>query len=184
MSGELLLADEGAADREECFVDVGAPVVAAGEAALVVQPGDRAFDNPALDSESGAVLGWLLGAAAFGDSRRDAPGAQFAPVTGRVVGAIREQRFGAEATMRADRWDAVDELEQLRDVVAVRRCQGDRQRHAVAAADQVVLAAFARAVDRRGPGLLAPPLARTCELSTTARDQSIWPASSSSSNST
>ena len=184
MSGELLVADERAADREERFVDVGAPVVAAREAAVVVQPGEGALDDPALDSQAGAVLGWLLGAAAFGDPRRDASGAQFQAVTGRVVGAIREQRLGAEAAVRADRRDAIDELEQLGDVVAVRRGQRDRERQPVAAADQVVLAAFARAVDRRGAGLLAPPLARTCELSTTPRDQSIWPRSSSSSNST
>ena len=184
MSGELLLADEGAADREECFVDVGATVVAAREAAVVVQPGDAAFDDPALDSEPGAVFGGLLGAAALGDPRRDAASAQFATVACRVVGAVGQQRLGAEAAVGANRWDTVDELEQLCYVVTVGGGQRDRQRDPVAAADQVVLAAFARAVDRRGAGLLAPPLARTCELSTTARDQSIWPASSSSSNST
>lgn len=184
MSGELLVADEGAADREECFVDVGAPVVAAGEAAVVVQPGDRALNDPALGPQTGAVFGWLLGAAAFGDPRRDPPRAQFAGVAGRVVGAIGQERLGPEAVVRADRWDTINELDQLGDVVAIRGRQRRGQRQPVAAADQVVLAAFARAVDRRGPGLLAPPLARTCELSTTALDQSIWPRSSSSSSST
>ena len=184
MSGELLVADEGAADREECFVDVGAPVVAAGEAALVVQPGDGAFDHPALGSQAGAVFGGMLGAAALGDPWRDATRPERCAVSAAVVGAVGQQRLGAEAVVRADRRDTVDELEQLGDVVAVPRRQRDRERQPVAAADQVVLAAFARAVDRRGPGLLAPPLARTCELSTTARDQAIWPRSSSSSNST
>ena len=35
-AGEVLVADQGAADGEEGFVDVGATVVAAGEAAVVV----------------------------------------------------------------------------------------------------------------------------------------------------
>jgi hypothetical protein len=74
--------------------------------------------------------------------------AQLAKVTGRVVGAVSEQRLGAETIVRTDRRDTVDELEQLRDVVAVARRQRRGERHAVAAADQVVLTAFARAVDR------------------------------------
>jgi hypothetical protein len=184
VAGELLVADECAADCEERFVDVGAAVVAAREAALVVQPGERALDHPAFGSQSGAVLGRLLGCTAFGDSWRDPSGTQLAAVTGRVVGAVGEQRLGTETVVRADRRDTIDELDQLRDVVAVGGGERDRERQPVAAADQVVLAAFARAVDRRGPGLLAPPLARTCELSTTARDQSIWSRSSSSSNNT
>ncbi len=42
------MADEGAADREEGFVDVGASVVATVQAAVLVQPGDRALDYPAV----------------------------------------------------------------------------------------------------------------------------------------
>jgi hypothetical protein len=42
----LLVADEGGADGEEGFVDVGAAVVAAIEAAVLVHPGERALDHP------------------------------------------------------------------------------------------------------------------------------------------
>jgi hypothetical protein len=45
---ELLSADEGAADREEGFVDVGATV----QAAVAVQPGDRALDYPAVFAQT------------------------------------------------------------------------------------------------------------------------------------
>jgi hypothetical protein len=51
---EMCMADQGAADRHERFVDVGAAVMAAREAARVVQPGERALDHPALDAEPGA----------------------------------------------------------------------------------------------------------------------------------
>ena len=184
MSGDVLLADEGAADREERFVDVGAPVVAAGEAAVVVQPGEGALHDPALGSEPGAVLAGALGGTALGDLGHDSAGAQLGTVTLGVIRTVGEQRLRAELAVGADRRDAVDEVGQLGDVVAIGRGQRRRERDPVARADQVVFAALAAAVDWRGPGLLAPPLARTCELSTTARDQSIWPASSSSSNST
>jgi hypothetical protein len=59
----------------------------------------------------------------------------------------------------------------------------DRERAAAAAGDQVVLGAAAGAVDRARAGLGAPPKARTCELSITARDQSIRSASFSLANS-
>jgi hypothetical protein len=48
---ELLVANEGASDGEEGFMDVGASVVAAIEAAMLVQPGDRALDHPAVFAE-------------------------------------------------------------------------------------------------------------------------------------
>ena len=48
----MFVADEGAADGEEGFVDVGASVVAAVQAAVLVQPGDRSLDHPAFFAES------------------------------------------------------------------------------------------------------------------------------------
>jgi len=41
-------ADEAAGDREEGLVDVGAALEADAESAVLVQPGDRALDHPAL----------------------------------------------------------------------------------------------------------------------------------------
>lgn len=43
----MLVADEGAADDEEGFVDVLAAVVATIEAPVGVKPGDRALHYPA-----------------------------------------------------------------------------------------------------------------------------------------
>lgn len=184
MSGDVLLADQRTADREERLVDVASTVVAASEAAVVVQPAERALNDPAFSPYSGAVHSRRLDAPALGDPRLDPESTQLGAVALGVIGAVGDERCGTELTVAADRRDAGDKLEQLGDVVAVGGGHGRRQRHPVPAADQVVFAAFAAAVDRRGPGLLAPPLARTCELSTTARDQSSWPACCNSSNST
>jgi hypothetical protein len=48
---EVLEADQAAGDREEGLVNVGASLVADAEAAVLVQPGDRAFDYPTLLAE-------------------------------------------------------------------------------------------------------------------------------------
>jgi hypothetical protein len=118
------------------------------------------------------------------DAGCDAAVAEFFAVAFGVICPVCVQASGAELAVAAGRRDAVDELGELRDVVAVSAGQRDGQRRAVAVDDQMMLAAKTAAVDRRRAGLLAPPLARTCELSTTARDQSIAPAYWSSSNST
>ena len=74
-AGEGFEADEAAADFEERFVDVVAAFVADAEPAVLVQPGERALDDPALAAEPGAVR--TLG---LGDPGTDASGAQCAAV--------------------------------------------------------------------------------------------------------
>ncbi len=144
-----------------------------------MQPSDRALHDPAFFAEARAVA-----ALAFGDPGSDAALAKCLVVTAAVVGAVGEQCAGLELAVAACRGYAVHEREQLADVVAVGGCEGRGQRDAAGLADHVVLGARPAAVDRRGPRLGAPPLARTCELSTTALDQSSWPASCRSSKST
>ena len=175
----LFVADAGAGEREHGFVDVGATGMSSGEVAVGMQPGDRALYDPALFSEAGSVAGLLSG-----DPGCDAAVAEFFAVAFRVICPVGVQPPGSELAIAAGRRDAIHKLGELRDVVAVPAGQGDRQRRALAVDDQMVLAAKTAAVDRRRTGLLAPPLARTCELSTTARDQSTWPVSWSSSNNT
>jgi hypothetical protein len=76
-------ADQAAGEGEEGFVHVGVAVVADGEAAVAVEPGEGAFDDPAVGAESGAVL-----ALAAGDERFDAAFAQLAAAAGVVVAAV------------------------------------------------------------------------------------------------
>jgi hypothetical protein len=176
---DVFEADVGAGEGEHGFVDVGAAGVSAGEVAVGVQPGDRSLDHPAVASETGPVAG-----VAFGDVGCDPAFSQFAAVVLGIVGPVGVNAAWTELAVTACRWHAIHELEELRDVVAVGARQCDRERDAFPVDDYVVLAARTRAIDRRGAGLLAPPLARTCELSTTARDQSISPASCNSSSRT
>ncbi len=120
-------------------MDVVAAFVADSEAAVLVQPGDRAFNDPALLAEPGAVR--CLGS---GDPRLDAASAELAPSLARVVGAVAVEPFRSAtgtAAAAAHGRDRIDERDHLRDVVAVAAGQADREWAAAAAGDQVVLGA-------------------------------------------
>jgi len=140
-------------------VDVGASFVADAEAAVLVEPADRALDDPSLPPEAGAVSG--LGVR---DDGADAPLAEPAAVAAGVVGAVAEQAVGSfawAAALAADRRDRVDQREQLEDVGAVGGADRERKRGAASAGNRMVLGAAPTAVYRAWTGLLAPPTART-----------------------
>ena len=124
------------------------------ESAAVVEPGEGAFDDPAVASEPGSVFGL-----AASDDRFDAALPDESAVLVMVVAAVGEQRLRPatrSAWSAAHRWDAVEQLEQLRDVVAVGGGQRPGEREAAAVDEQMVLAAGATAVDGARPGLGAP----------------------------
>jgi hypothetical protein len=79
------VGDEAAGEFEEGFVDVGSPFPAGAEAFEAVEPGEAAFDDPAVGSQSGAVEG-----AATGDGRDDAALADLFAVDVVVVPAVGE----------------------------------------------------------------------------------------------
>ena len=79
------MADQAAGDGEECFVDVGAAFVAQSESSVLVEPGDGAFDDPALAAEPGAVAGLEAG-----DLRFDAALLEFVEDAVDVVAAVAE----------------------------------------------------------------------------------------------
>lgn len=112
------------------MVDLGAAVVADEQAAALVEPGEGAFDDPAVAAEAGAVL-----ALAAGEDRFDPARPELAAVALRVVGAVGEEPVGA-AARSADtttyRWDAVDQGQQLRDVVPVATGERPRERQPAA----------------------------------------------------
>ena len=99
---------------------------------------------------------WL---AAAGDAGLDAAGAHGAAVLVVVVGAVGVQLVRSlpwAATTTAHGWDAVEQFEQLGDVVAVGGGQRPGERQPAAVYEQVVLAAAPAAIDRAGTGLRAP----------------------------
>lgn len=101
---------------------VVAAVVANEQPLELVQPGEGALDDPAVAAEPGAVCGL-----AAGDLRSDPAPAQLAPVLVVVVTAVGAETVGAPsrtARLAAHRRHAVEQRNQLRDVVAV--TAGDR----------------------------------------------------------
>jgi hypothetical protein len=111
------VADEAAADGEERFVDVAAAVVADEQPFELVEPGEGAFDDPAVAAEPGAVFGL-----ATGDLGCDAAPAKLAAAAVVVVTAIGGDALGSSsrtADLAAHGWHPVDERDQLGAVVAV-----------------------------------------------------------------
>jgi hypothetical protein len=135
-------------------VDVVVAVGTDEEAAAVVEPGEGAFDDPAVPAESGAVFGL-----APGDHGFDAAFPHKAAVLVVVVAAVGEQRLGASsrsADTAADGRYPVEQFEQLADVVAVAagECPGERDPAAVY--EEVVLATCPAAVNGAGTRFGAP----------------------------
>ena len=135
-------------------MDLVAAVGAQEQATAVVQPGEGAFDDPALATDAGAVS-----ALAACDHRPDAELRDEATVLVVVVAAVGKQLLrpssGATAAP-AHGWNAVEQLEQLRHVVAVRAGQRPGERDAAGVDEQMVLAPAPAAVDRARADLGAP----------------------------
>ena len=149
-------ADAGAAEPKKRLVDVGAPLPANAQAAEAVQPREGALDHPAVDAQPASVRG-----AALGDEGLDPAGSQLASVRLGVVAAVGvegQRSPSRSAGHSSHRGHGVNELDELRDVVAVRRRQAEGQRGAVAVDEQVVLAARSRAVRWIGTRLFPPLL--------------------------
>jgi hypothetical protein len=135
-------------------VDVVAAVGANQEAAAVVEPGEGALDDPTVTAETGAGLG-----SAACDDRLDAALPDEPAVLVVVVAAVgdkRQRSASRSADAATDRRHAVEQLEQLGDVVAVAAGERPGQRDTTAIYQEVVLAAAAAAVDRAGTRLGAP----------------------------
>ena len=107
-------------------MDVVAAVGADQEAAAVVEPGEGAFDDPAVTAEPGAVLGL-----AKSDDWFDAALPDESAVLVVVVAAVGSDPLRA-TTRPADQSsygrDALEQREQLGDVVAVAAGERPRER--------------------------------------------------------
>lgn len=171
------MADEAAGDREEGLVDVGASFVAESESAVLVQPGEGAFDDPALAAEPGAVFVLLTG-----DLGVDSACSQSVEHVVGVVAAVAEHALWPlswAAGFAFDGRDRVEQVEQLAGVGPVSGGEDRGERDPASVADQVVFAAGFAPVDGARAGFGAPFNAGTNDESTTARDQSILSTSCS-----
>ena len=140
-------------------MDLVAAVVADEQPFELVQPGEGAFDDPAVAAEPGAVLG-----AAAGDLRGDAAAAELATVALVVVAAVGGHPVGPSAwpaDLAAHRRHTVDERDQLGDVMAV--AAGDRpgKRDPGRVYEKVMLRAVSGSINRARARLGAPFFACT-----------------------
>ena len=155
-------------------MDVVAAVGADEESASVVEPGEGAFDDPAVTAEAGAVCGL-----AARDHRFDPAFSEEPAVLVVVVAAVGEQRLGTTpgpADPAADGRHPVEEFEQLGDVVAVTARQRPRERGAVAVYKEVMLAPCPAPINGAWTRFRAPFFAWMWLPSATARSHSSWSA--------
>lgn len=142
------MADQHAGQLQQPEVEVGAALPPSVEPLVGVQPGEAAFDDPPVPPQPGTMR-----SAASGNARGDAPGSQLPPVLVVVVASVSEQLPGlapgptAEA---ADRWNRVNQWQQLGDVVPVAARDSHLQRDAIRVDDQMVFGAGTAAIDRAG----------------------------------
>lgn len=172
---EGIVTDFDAAQDEERLVDVGPAFVPHPQAAVLVQPAMRPLHHPSRHAQAAAV-----GGVASGQHRFDPAPTQRVAVRPRVVSAVALHAVGASmrpAHLARHGRDGVDDRQELRYVVRVGGRNRRRQRDAMGVGRDVVLRAVLAAIRGAGSGLGPPKTARTDELSTTARDQSILSAS-------
>jgi hypothetical protein len=98
-------------------VDVGAAFVADAQSAVLMQPGDRALDDPALLAEPGAVRGRLVR-----DQRSDLLAPQLLARGFALVAAVADDAGGAAlgpTAFAAHGRNRLDERDELEAVIAV-----------------------------------------------------------------
>jgi hypothetical protein len=165
---------------EQAGEDVGAALVASGEAAEAHQPGDCPFDDPTMASQTFGGLN-----AFASDADADPPSSEIGATARDVVRLVSMKLGRSEAwpswlpARTDDGWDRLDQRLEDARIVQVRCRQLHGQRNALAVHNQVVLGAQLPTVSRVPPGRCAPFLARTLVLSRLTRSQSILPSSPS-----
>ena len=115
-----------------------------------------------------------------GNHRLDAALAKFLAMRLGVIATVCVDDFGLlkrSATYAANRWNGVDQWQQLGDVVAIRACQDRADRNAVGVYEDVVLGTWSRAIRGVRTSFSPAPTARTHGESTAARERSSSPAS-------
>jgi hypothetical protein len=126
---------------------------------VVVEPGEGALDDPADTAEPGAVLGL-----ATSDLWCDVAGTEFAPVFVVVVAAVGGDPLGPlarPADRAAYRWHALNERDQLCDVVAVAAGHRPREWDPARVYEKVMLGAVSGSINRARARLGAPFFACT-----------------------
>jgi len=149
------------------------PFVPQIESTKSMQPRERALDDPPCPPQPAA-----MGPSAFGQLAGDAAPGQLVPMRLRVVAPISldESRLPQRTTgSAAQRRNAIDQRQELRHVVAVRRREGRDNRNPVGVGENMMFRPGLTAIGRVRSSFFPPRSARSEALSTTARARSSWP---------
>lgn len=151
------------------------------QAAILMQPGEGALYHPPRLAQTTAMPH-----KASGQHWLDTPSDQQTPVRVRIIATVCLHPGGSEfrpARPALDRRNSLYKWQQLGDIVHVGGGQNDGKWRAFCIRDRVMLAPRFSSIRRARPRFFPPWTARTNELSTRARSQSIlsWPRSSASS---
>lgn len=155
-------------------MNAGQSLVTHSQAAELMQPSDRALDNPASLTQTAAMRGTTLG-----QLGTDAVGMQPITVGLGVVAAITLNALGLvlrPARLTGERWNRLHQGFQLSDVVPVGLSEDDAQRNALRLDQEVVLATRLTAIGWVRSSFFPPCTARTEELSATTREKSTFSA--------
>jgi hypothetical protein len=153
-------------------MNVRTPFVANAEATKLMQPSIGTLDNPAKCAQTTAVFG-----IAFGQHGFNSPSDQGSAVVLGIVSPVplhSVRTLARSAALSRNGGNGIHQREQLRYIVAIRARDGGGQRKTVRIGKDMVLRTVFPPIRRVRPSLVPPKTARTLQLSTTARDQSIW----------
>jgi len=167
---------------KEGFVNRGQPFVAYAQSSELMQPGDGAFDDPPSLPQVTAMRGPSLG-----NLMPDAALFQRQAVSAAIVGTIGLDRFWPfqwPPALASNWFYAVNQWQQLRNIMPVGLGQNDVDRDALRVDEKVVLAACLTAIGWVRSTFFPPCTARTDELSATTREKSSLSAPRNLSRST
>lgn len=142
-----------------------------------VQPGIGTFDDPSYFPKTAAVR-FAASGNRCGNSGSVQRPAIFVVVVS-PIGIDPARLSQGTTTQTANRWDGVDQWQQLRDVVAVRPRQDDRERRAVGVGGDVMFGTGSRTIGGVRSSFSPAPTARTEVESMTTREKSIRSAARS-----
>lgn len=167
--------DERTAYVQKRQVHICAPLVADAQTAIAIEPGERAFNDPAMPAESFAALD-----AAPRDTWRNRTLARLFAQRLQVIRFISMQlrrTLPRSAAPTFDRLNRIHRFEHHARVMHVGRREYHRERDALPVHDQMAFRARFAAIRWIRPGFIAPFSAGTAEESSEARDQSMRSAS-------
>ncbi len=126
-------------ERQEGFVNVGAPLVAHPQATELMQPAQRAFDHPTILAETTTMQ-----RVALGQHRLNSEAAQHLAMRFRVIAAIPldpVRSVTGTTDLAADGWNRLDQGDKLGNVVRIRPRHNRGERDAPPIRDEMMLVA-------------------------------------------